>query len=189
MREAGSRGTNAIGELQLEKSGNYVSANTPDTIFHVFSEDFVHEELREKSYKIDGEIENQISVDSGDIKLKDVQEALGKALGDEQTAKATLLSNYNKTKLSELSEKADVNKQLKEYKALDLDALLNNFSEKPNAPEQAFVEILKDLDSLKSIPAEPSYPDPLNFVRSDDVNLETLDASLQRVTSPSSVIP
>lgn len=182
-----SRGTNAMGALQLEKNGNNVSANVADTIFHVFSEDFVHEELRERAYEIDGEIENQIAVDSENIKLKDAQEALEKAARDEQAAASTLRAKYEKEKLAELHEKAGINKQLREYKALSLDGLLERFADKPDPPEQAFAEILKDLDSLKAIPAEPIYPDPLDLIRSDDIELGTLDACLQRVTSPSSV--
>ncbi|MFA5593230.1 MAG: AAA family ATPase [Micavibrio sp.] len=182
-----SRGTVAMGALQLEKNGNNVSVNILDTIFHVFSEDFVHEELRERSYEIDGKIENQISVDSENIKIKDAQEALEKVVRDEQSTVSVLRAKYENEKLAELHQKASINKQLKEYKALSLDILLRHYIEKPVPPEQAFAEILTDLDSLKSIPAEPSYPDTLDLMRSDDIDLGELTVSLQRVTSPSSV--
>lgn len=182
-----SRGTKAMGTLQLDKNGSNVSAAIDDTIFHVFSEDFVHEELRKQKYEIDGKIENQISVDSENIKLKDAQEALARATIDEEAAASALGEKYEKKKLAELHEKAGINKKLNEYKALSLDGLLERFAEEPDPPDQDFADILKDLDSLKSIPAEPIYPDPLDFIRSDDIELGTLDASLQRMTSPSSV--
>lgn len=181
------RGTNAIGALQLEKNGSNVSAIVTDTIFHVFSEDFVHEELRERAYEVDGEIENQIAVDSENIKFKDAQEALAKATADEQAAASVLRARYEQEKLAELHEKAGINKQLKEYKSLSLEGLLASFADKPDPADQAFAEILRDLDSLKAIPAEPVYPDLLDLVRSDDIELGTLDVCLQRVTSPSSV--
>lgn len=182
-----SRGTNAMGMLQLEKSGGSVTANVTDTIFHVFSEDFVQKELREREYNIDGEIENQISVDSENIKLKDAQEVLDKATADEQAATSTLREKYEQEKLVELNEKAGINKQLREYKALNLDGLLERFAEKPDPSAQSFADILRDLDSLKAIPAEPAYPDPLNMIRGDDIDPGALEAALQRVTSPSSV--
>jgi hypothetical protein len=69
-----SRGPDAVGALTLEKVGDKAAAHVTDTIFHVFSEDFVHDELRERSFVINGEIENQISVDSANIKLKDGQD-------------------------------------------------------------------------------------------------------------------
>lgn len=182
-----SRGESALGSLCLEKQADSVSASVTDTIFHVFSEDFVQEELREHEYKINGKIENQISVDSENIKLKDAQDSLEKAAAEEQDAISALREKYDKEKLAELREKAGINKQLREYKALSLDSLLERFAEKPKPPEQCFADILKDLDRLKAIPAEPVYPDILSLIKSDDIELGSLEASLQRVTSPSSV--
>lgn len=181
------RGANAMGTLQLDKNGGNVSVNIAGTIFHVFSEDFIHEELREREYAIDGEIGNQISVDSENIKLRDAQDALRKAVEDELAAVSALREKYEKEKLAELHEKAGINKQLKEYRALSLDGLLERFIEKPDPPAQTLAELLKDLDSLKAIPAEPAYPASLNLIKSDDIDLGTLQVSLQRMTSPSSV--
>ena len=59
-----SRGATAMGTLDLQKAGDAVTATVNDTIFHVFSEDFVQEELRERKYELDGEIETLIAVDS-----------------------------------------------------------------------------------------------------------------------------
>ena len=78
----------------------------------------MHEELREHSYEIDGEIENQISVDSANIQLKDAQDALEKARTDEQAAILALQDKFGSEKLSELQKKAGIRKQLKEYGAL-----------------------------------------------------------------------
>ena len=182
-----SRGIDVMGALQLAKQGTNVSASTNDTIFHVFSEDFVHDELRERSYEIDGTIQNQISVDSENIKQKDAQEALEKAIVNERTATSALREEYDNAKVSVLHEKAGINKQLKEYKSLSLDALLEHFDTKPNPPAQSFTEILKDLDSLKAIPAEPVYPDILNSLENGEFDLAALESSLQKITSPSSV--
>lgn len=182
-----SRGTDVKGALQLEKKSGSVTANATDTIFHVFSEDFVQEELRERQYEIDGEIENQISVDSDIIGLEDAQKALDKAVADEEAAASALQGQYEEEKLVELNEKAGVNKQLLEYKALSLDGLLERYADKPNPPEQSFADILRSLDSLKAIPAEPSYPASVSLVRDDDFDLGAFEATLKQVTSPSSV--
>lgn len=182
-----SRGTNALGTLLLEKPGDNVTANVADTIFHVFSEDFVHDELRDRQYVIDGEIENQIAVDSANIELKDTQEELQKAQGAEQSAVAVLRRKLDKEKVENLVEKAGINKNLSEYKRLNLESLLERFSDKPDQPKQSFASILSDLDSLKAIPAEPVYPETANAVGSEDIDLKALEVSLQRVTSPSSV--
>ena len=78
-----SHGNVALGGLKLDKHADTVSANITDTIFHVFSEDFVHEELRQRGYAPNGEIDNTIALDSEIIKTKDAEEALKKALSDE----------------------------------------------------------------------------------------------------------
>lgn len=182
-----SRGTNALGTLNLEKSGDIVAANVPDTIFHVFSEDFVHDELRDRQYVIDGEIENQIAVDSSNIELKDTQEELKKAQEAEQAADAELRSKLDTAKVESLVEKAGINKNLSEYRQLNLENILERFSVKPDAPEKTFASILSDLDSLKSIPAEPVYPETLGAIASEDIDLKALEKCLQKVTSPSSV--
>jgi len=182
-----SRGTNTLGTLQLEKPGDKVTANVAGTIFHVFSEDFVHDELRDRQYEIDGEIENQIAVDSANIELKDAQEALQKAHEAAQVAGAALRTKLDTSKVGNLVDKAGINKNLSEYKHLSLERLLERFPDKPDAPEQSFPGILSDLDSLKAIPAEPLYPATVDVVGSDGIDLHALEGSLQKVTSPSSV--
>jgi len=182
-----SRGMNTLGALQLEKNGNNVSAHIVDTIFHVFSEDFVHHELRERAYKISGEIENQIAVDSESIKLKDAKDAWEKAVNIEQAAAAKVEGEYEFEKLAELHTKAGINKQLKEYKDLKFGGLLDQFTEKPTPLSESFTDILKDLDSLKSIPAEPVHPASINTIINDDIDMAALAKSLEKITSPSSV--
>ncbi len=181
---------NELGTLQLdqlEKPGDKVSAEVFETIFHVFSEDFVHEELRARQYEIDGEIENQIVVDRANIELQDTQEELKKAEEAKQAEDAALQAKFDNEKEGRLVKKAEIKKQLSEYRRLNLESLLDRFSDKPDTPEQSFESILSDLDSLKSIPPEPVYPERVGPVGSEDIDLKVLEGSLQKVTSPSSV--
>jgi hypothetical protein len=182
-----ARGTNILGRLSLEQDGDVVNAQSPHTIFHVFSEDFVQEELREKQYTLDGNIENQIAVDSENIRMKDAQEAFINASKAESIAYEAFSLTFESDKVSELAEKAGVNKRLSEYSNLNLDNLFKNNSVKPEAPEQAFADILKDLDGLKSIPAEPNYPEAVSSVLIGDISVEDIKRSLAKITSPSSV--
>lgn len=181
------RGPAAMGTLSLNKNGDVVTPLLGGSIFHVFSEDFVQEELRERQYEIDGEIESQIAVDSENIKIKDAQDALAKAQADEQAAEAVLRDKFDKEKLSELAEKAGINKQLKDYKELTFDRLLECHTDKAEPPEPSVANIVKDLDALKAIPSEPVYPDDVGLVPGDDIELKALEDSLGRITSPSSV--
>ncbi|MHA1598106.1 MAG: AAA family ATPase [Alphaproteobacteria bacterium] len=182
-----SRGTTALGNLSLQKNGDVVTAETPERIFHIFSEDFVHKELREKCFNPDGNIENQIAVDSANIKLKEAQEAVAAAENTETEALTTLREAFETAKVSEVHEKAGVNKQLKDYKNLIFEEVLGQGVDKPDAPDRSFADILKDLDSLKSIPAEPVYPESVVSIHVNDIEFQAIKKSLQKITSPSTV--
>lgn len=181
------RGTNVMGSLELDKPADQTKAQLNGTIFHVFSEDFVQEELREQKYNLDGEIENQIAVDSANIHLTDAQRALTKAESATQSAFYTLKEDFDREKAAQLIGKASLRKQLREYGALNFEELLTKYPEKPETPLKSFSDILKDLDSLKAIPTEPLYPEAVDTIVFDDVDLSALADSLNRVTSPSSV--
>lgn len=181
-----SRGGTLLGELSLQKNTTPI-AQSPDTIFHVFSEDFVHEELRAKEFNPDNNIENQIAVDSENIKLKEAQEAVTAAEKEEKEALNALHNEFEKAKILELHQKAKVNRKLKDYKDLSLEDVLSKYPDKPDAPEQSFAGILKDLDSLKSIPAERTNPKSVNAIRIDDIDFEAIKESLNKITSPSTV--
>jgi wobble nucleotide-excising tRNase len=182
-----SRGPHSMGELQLAKDGDDVRAQLSNTILHVFSEDFVHDELRQRMYEIDGEIENEISVDSENFKLRDAQEALAKAIQAEQDAFNALEKQLENEKVSELSGKAGISKHLREYRYLELPRLIERFTENPEPPEKSFAELLRDLDSLRSLPLEPAHPGSVNLVGAGDIDFGAMAESISRITSPSSV--
>ena len=182
-----SRGTNVLGSLQLEVATNNATAQLSDTIFHVFSDDFVQEELRERKYTINGEIENQISVDSDSIKLTDAKNALENAQAEKKQTSEELRATFGQEKLEELNVKAGVYKQLKEYKELDFETQILNSTKKPNLPDPRFSDILRDLDSLKAIPSDPAYPEDITPIMTENIDFVALRATLERITSPSSV--
>src|SRR3546814_13055974 len=70
------QGTTHIGSLTLSQTPSKVTANTYDRIFHVFSDDFVHSELRRRDYDMDGDIESEIQLDQADIDKKEVEDRL-----------------------------------------------------------------------------------------------------------------
>jgi len=181
------RGTNILGSLQLDKVEGQTIAQLNDSIFHVFSEEFVQEELREQEYNLNGKIENQISIDSVNIQFKEVQKELTKAKSIKQSAFDTLVQNFDKAKIAQLIEKAGIRRQLKEYVEMNFAGFLVKYSKKPEPQGKGFVEILKDLDSLKAIPAEPLYPDSMDAIGFEDIDLIAISDSIDRITSPSSV--
>lgn len=180
------RGTDVLGELMLSQTESPVF-NTGDTIFHIFSDDFVQEELRQNQYDLDGEIEGEIAVGSENIKLKDAQDKLDKAVKAADEVRGKLATKFSSTKDSELKDKADINAQLKEYKALTLEGVLTIPTEKPEKPSPALRDIVADLDRLKSIPSDIDYPQNVAPPTLDEIDFTHLSSLLSQLTSPSTV--
>ena len=186
-----SRGSEIIGSLSLEiRDGNdkdLVERETKERIFHVFSEDFVQEELRVKEFRPDGNIEGQIAVDSKNFKLEQAKEAVAVAKAAEADGAASLRQAFEVAKDLEVVGKAKVNKQLNEYKALDFEKILSSWRERPEAPSQSFSDILLDLGGFNSIPAEPDYPDIMNYMHDSSIEVDEIRKSLAKTTSLSTV--
>tara|TARA_R110000744_G_scaffold380560_3_gene502550 strand:+ start:31716 stop:33968 length:2253 start_codon:yes stop_codon:yes gene_type:complete len=182
-----SHGGIALGELSLDQHSNTVTASASDTVFHVFSEDFVHEELRQKGYAPSGEIDNTIALDSEIIKTKDAEEALKKAVSDEAEAAKKLNDAFNSSKDTELVDKTGINRRLGEFKSLDVALYLPDSVAKPDTPNPTLSEIIQGLDAIKSLPAEPLYPEVMSLLKADDIDFPAMTESLEKETSPSSV--
>jgi wobble nucleotide-excising tRNase len=176
-----------MGGLALERTSNTTNAITSNTIFHVFSEDFVHDELREREYKIDGEIENTIAVDSENIKLKDAQKNLETAAQKADEAYRLLDQKFEAAKLVELCQNAGVSKLLKEFRELRLGKLLESLNELQMPAERTLKDILEDLAKIKLLPSNPEYPSPETRLNLDAIDLEALAKSLRKITSPAAV--
>ena len=189
-----SQGTETLGKLFLQKKDNVNETDggvfpevNPERIFHVFSEDFVSKELREKHFTPDGKIENQIAVDSENMKLEEAQNAVEVTEKAEAAELDNLKKIFESSKLSSVHNKAGVNKNLTEYRNLILEDVLSRWSNKPTPPKQSFAEILNDLKNLKSIPLDPIYPEPVDSIDVNDIEFEKISESIQRITSPSTV--
>ena len=184
-----SRGATVLGNLLLQRrDGNDVVApKTSECIFHVFSEDFINSELRENEFSPDSNIEGQITVDRKNITLNDARNAVEVAEKAEAEEFASLNQEFDTSKDSQVLRKAEVSKQLGDYRSLNFEKVLTSWNDRPEPADRSFSEILRDLDSVKSIPAEPVYPQPVDSIHVNDIKFEAVRESLERVTSPSNV--
>jgi len=180
------RGANVLGELTLSQADN-PEFDTGDTIFHVFSDDFVQDELRENQYDLDGEIENEIAVGRENIELRDAQSQLDKLVRTAAEIRSSLSESFSSKRESDLKGKADINAQLREYRALGLDAVLAMPTVRPAATSSALQGIIADLDRLKSMPSDFDYPESVEPPNTEGVDLDLVGELLQRRTSPSTV--
>lgn len=181
-----TQGPTALGALMLDNSNSIVSASSPDRIFHVFSDEFVHTELRQNDYDMDGDIESEITLDQDNIDTKDVEKKLELIQKDSAKSRLELQSLLETQKSKDLVGKASINRQLREFRDVGVDRLIA-LTEQSSLPERSFKTVLNDLDALKAIPAEPEYPSEQGIIPIDPDSLRVVDALLSEITSPSTV--
>lgn len=181
-----AQGTTVLGSLTLDNGNSSVTATCADRIFHVFSDDFVHAELRQNDYDMDGNIASEITLDQDNIDTKEVEKRLETKQKDSARFRLQLQSLFEKQKSEELVGKASINRQLREFREVGVDRLIS-LREQPSLSERSFKTILSDLDALKAIPAEPDYPTEQSQLAVDPESLGVVDSLLSQITSPSTV--
>lgn len=182
-----SMGSYLPGYLTLDRRRNAATATTDGAIFHVFSEDFVTDELRVREFKLDGNVENEISIGSDNIRVKEIDSDLVAQRQIEAQLKSSLKQEFESRSADHLCEQAGVSKRLKEYGELQKISLTDVYQEMPPQAETAFRDLVKQLGKLKAMPTEPVFPEDVAPVQAGEVNLEDLRAILTKETSPSSV--
>ncbi|NVE94166.1 AAA family ATPase [Altererythrobacter lutimaris] len=180
-----TQGDDFAASLKLDTTKSVAAAETGGQIFHVFSEDFVSEELREKRFNPDGDIQTEIAVDSENIEITEAEKALADSLDEKGKLQNELERSLTRSKQQKLIEKGRVSKNLREYQDLSFSKL--NLKSKPDPPKQSYSEILSDLDALRGIPAEPAYPDELSWDGHAKLDIEKIKELLAEVTSPSRI--
>lgn len=180
------QGTTNLATLSLNHRANQVLANTHDRIFHVFSDDFVHSDLRQRNYDMDGNIESEIRLDQTNIDTKNVEERLRLKQREFGKARIVLQNVLDAQRVEELANKAAVSKRLKEYMDVSLERVLSSAAQPP-PPPRSVKDILSDLDALKAIPAEPAYPDAVEALNIKAERLTQMDDLLRKITSPSTI--
>lgn len=180
------QGATNLATLSLNHRANQVLANTHDRIFHVFSDDFVHTDLRQRNYDMDGNIESEIRLDQTNIDTKDVEERLKSTQTELGKARVVLQGALETQKVEELANKAAVSKRLKEYVDVGLERVLSSAAQRA-LPLRSVKDILSDLDALKAIPAEPDYPGAVEALNIEAGRLKQVDDLLRKITSPSTI--
>jgi len=182
-----SQGGACIGKLSLDLTTRKATPQIGDRIFHVFSEDFVHSELRQSNFVVNGNIESKITLDHTMISTKDAEDKVQQSetrLGESIVA---LERELGKAKDEQLSTKAGVNRRLREYMAIQLAELMSDHTALPVQPARNFGNVLSDLDALKSVPAEPDYPGDIESIAFNASVIDTSNGNLSRMTSPSTI--
>ncbi|GGG11717.1 hypothetical protein GCM10010924_45990 [Rhizobium wenxiniae] len=182
-----SQGDACIGKLSLDLTIRKATPQIGDRIFHVFSEDFVHSELRQSNFVVNGNIESKITLDHTMISTKDAEDKVQQSETRLGESIAALERELGKATDEQLSTKAGVNRRLREYMAIQLAELMSDHTALPVQPARSFGNVLSDLDALKSVPAEPDYPADIERIAFNASVIDTANGNLSRMTSPSTI--
>lgn len=178
-----------LAKLTLNSQSKLATPNVDNsTIFHVFSEDFVEKELRQKGYNLDGNITHKITVGSENIALEDAREKCEKTKDNSIEETQALKDTLEQEKETELKSKADINAGLTEYKGISIESC---FIEEPPpelpTSDKLLDDIIGDLDKLKSTPSIPSFPEGLEQLSLKEIPVSDIQKDLEKLISPAKI--
>lgn len=143
-----SEDTNVIADIRLDTNGISALTVSPDHIFHVFSADYVENELKKKSYhQLDGSISHEIILGKPNADLIEKEEALTTAR-DSYTLQRKELSEQLERAKNGLKKNFAITASLGEFKNLDLAQVR---SSKTTKTEDIGV-LKKQYEKIKSLP-------------------------------------
>lgn len=180
-------GAQDIANLKVSMDGSSPQINANKNIFHVFSEDFVSTELRQKEYFIDGKIENQITLDRSTIDTADAELQLEEANKKFNIKYQNITNIFNDKKNKYLVKQALINRNLREFTSLNIETVIQNNKNKPEDNIKELKAILIDLDILRSIPSEPILPVTIQIFELDTNKFNEIYNTIEKITSPSSI--
>ncbi|MGB0844084.1 MAG: AAA family ATPase [Alphaproteobacteria bacterium] len=182
-----SIGDEVFGKIELNRIAGTADPNVDGKILHVFTEDYIHEQLRTKKYEIDGNIDGTIDVGRENIKLKDKKKQKSILISETESFVSDLTLEFSVQKTSQLKVKAFISANMGIFSNLNIEQLLTQYSKKPSQPEINFATICNDIKSIKDLPTNPDFPTSIQPPNLLDLDLESISSSLSKITSPSTV--
>ena len=174
-----------IGSLELSTKQKNVSRTGPEYIFHVFSEDYVTEHIRNRLEYLDGEISHEIIVGKENVDLDQKIDELSASTKTHERLRTTLDKSFAKARLK-LKGDFSINAALKSFRTLQTNPYLESSDFQPDDKLPSRGELLSQYNRFKTLPSDPELPQDLHVSKLDIREEELLDA-LSTITSPSTV--
>lgn len=182
-------GDTVLGALDLNREYEIVSAELDGNIFHVFSNEFVQEELAEKDFQPDGQFDHQIVIGAENIEMDDLQVLLEEKKVRIEDCRKRLSESLNSEINTKIAQRAKIRSNLSERRQLTLEQLIAKFPEMPGQPSQNFNHYLSKLDKIKHIPLPHELEERVMvpFLSIDTINLPATQDCLLRKTQKSEI--
>lgn len=178
-------GASCIGSLQLNIRSKTVTRTEPSYIFHVFTEDYIDEEVRNRLEKLDGEIQHQIIIGRENVELD-------KKILDLDTKRTELgqlrqdLDDEFATRKGKHKKRFSIVGSLGSFKSLSPEVYFDPSPYTPNSKDISLNNLHSQFNTFKSLPTNPAVPTRLSF-EGPDLDLNVVYEALAKVTSPSTV--
>lgn len=181
------KGTEIALSVFIDGNSNGCQTQIGNYIFHTFSEDFIHEELRERKFTIDGDIKNEIILDVDNIKMDDAKNAVDIAQREYDEYRKNLEKLFDEKKHKDLAKTFKIKKNLREYVNLKFDRICEEFASTNKIKTSDFSTVKKELDSLKSLPSTEISLLETPFTIKIEKFLRESQSYLYQITSPASI--
>ena len=167
---------------------NPVPVVDSETIFHVFSQDFVDKELGKPRYEPDfNKITQEITVGSKNIELEEAHEKLKKITKTYDSEYQKLETEFNKEKLS-LKSRADIKISLRQYQDISIEkCFIENQQSESSSTDKPLSEIINDFNEVKLIDEDLTLPENLEPLSLNEVPYDKIQEILEKPISPANI--
>lgn len=193
-----SRDSSNLGQVIFSQKKEEIDVTSGDTIFHVFSEDFIQQEVRELNFKNGEEEERKIVIDSDNIELKKIDDEIASKTELIEQKRHEIGLELEKLEQKLNSKPFNVSKRLAEYRNLTLEEIfksniedkkLDNDKEENLDNSKKIDDAEKTLRYISEAPDENTiiYPFPVSTPEIKQELLEKISEICEKITSTKSV--
>ena len=178
-------GSACIGSLELDTRLKTVTKSQPSYIFHVFTEDYIDEEVRNRLEALDGEIQHEIIIGRENVELDQKELELANKTDTVRLRRDALDTAFANRKNKHKTDFSIVG-SLGAFKSLLPDLY---FSSSPYTSESggpSLEELQSQYNTFKSLPTDAAVPTHLTF-EGPDLDFQSVREALAKVTTPSTV--
>ena len=179
-------GTTCVGGLELDTRSKNASRADPSYIFHVFTEDYIDEEVRNRLEELDGEIQHEIIIGRENVELDEKERELSSKL-ESIASRRGILDLLHTERQTKHKGDFEIIASLGAFKNLSADAYFSPSPYSFDSTDNSVEELQSQYNTLKALPTDPVIPMHINFGLLDlDVNF--VHEALSKITSPSTVM-
>ena len=180
-------GNTCVASLRLNNRTHTLSRVTPEYIFHVFTEDYIDEQIRNQLENLDGEITHEIIIGRENVELDHKETALRTKIAEQRSLREALQSEFANQCQSHKNT-FSIFGSLGAFKKLNTALYFESSPYSPDSAAPVVSELLSQYNRFKSLPADPVTPSPVTTLEMR-VDVEAVRLALKKVTSPSTVAP